>query len=159
MIIYEDNLITAELPETGTLRGHITVRPKEEAKSVDELDAETVEHLAFAASYAATVLFETLGAQGTNIILNEEPVRYDIVARSADDTWSHQWSPQQLDQPTMEDASSKIQKYTPIPGQENIPEPKKPESAKEIRKEVMEDGLKKQEEEENYLIRQLHRVP
>ncbi len=68
-IIYEDEKVICIVPEQGVVPGHIEIYSKEEEKFIENLSIESSEHLFFTASFAATAVFEGLGAQGTNIIL------------------------------------------------------------------------------------------
>lgn len=166
MKIYEDNLIMMELPEKGAVSGHIIIRPKKEAKTVDDLSSEVMEHLSYGASYSATVLFETLGAQGTNIILNEDPVHIEVLARKQDDGLDLLWTPKQLDAAAMESAEEKIKDNTFMIGREEEKKeehaPAPPEKSSDTSGETSTPktpSVTEHEEKENYLIRQLLRVP
>ena len=61
----------------------------------------------FGASYGTTALFELLGAQGTNIILNEseEQLCIDVVARSENDGLNFLWEPKQGDPNELKDVA------------------------------------------------------
>jgi diadenosine tetraphosphate (Ap4A) HIT family hydrolase len=164
MKIYEDNLIEIAIPEQGACLGHLIITPKGEAKTVDDMPAEVMEHMSYGASYAATVLFETLGAQGTNIIMNEDPVRVEVLARKQDDGLDLLWTPKQLEQADMESAESKIKDNTFMIGkEEEAPTPKSEgptqEEALAETPATPKDSVEDHEAKENYLIRQLLRVP
>ena len=68
-IIYEDEKVLAVLPEKAVVPGHIEIYSKEEPREIEKLSAESSAHLFYTASFAATAVFEGLGAHGTNIIL------------------------------------------------------------------------------------------
>lgn len=168
MKIYDDALIEISLPEKGAVMGHIIITPKKEAKTVDELSSAVMEHLSYGASYAATVLFESLGAHGTNIILNEDPVRVEVLARKQDDGFDILWTPKQLDAAAMTSAEEKIKDNTFMIGKEEEKEESSPSisSAHEAHAIVSDEfaapkktSVTEHEEKENYLIRQLLRVP
>jgi len=67
--IYEDEKVLAVIPEKSAAKGHIVIYSKDEKRYIEKLATPDAEHLFFAASFAATAVFEGLGAQGTNIIL------------------------------------------------------------------------------------------
>ena len=165
MIIYEDVLVQVDLPDNGVVQGQMIISPKQEVKTTAQIDDDLLEHLFFTASYAATVLFETLGAHGTNIILNEDPVSINVIARKAEDTWSHQWTPQAIDQGQMDDVVDKISDNIPLEGEDSLAETSPtadstPSSSTESQKASPEEKtISHEEAKENYLIRQLHRVP
>ncbi len=67
-VIYEDEKVLCVLPEKAVVKGHIEIYSKDEEKDLEKLDEESSAHLFYAASFAATAVFEGLGAQATNII-------------------------------------------------------------------------------------------
>ncbi len=67
--VYEDEKVVCIVPEKGVTPGHIEIYSKTEEKYVENLSIEDASHLFFTASFAATAVFEGLGAQATNIIL------------------------------------------------------------------------------------------
>ena len=167
MRLYEDALIVIDLSDTGAVSGHLTITPKQSAKTVDELSSETMEHLSYGASYAATVLFETLGAHGTNIVLNEHPVRVEVLARKQDDGLDLLWTPKQLDPSAMASAEEKIKDNTFMIGKEEEKQQEKvveetnssAQTTSPVAHSSPKDSVVDHEEKENYLIRQLLRVP
>jgi len=68
-ILYEDEKVLAVLPNFSLVPGHIQIHSKIEEQDIDKLSIEDSAHLFYTASFAATAVFEGLGAQGTNIIL------------------------------------------------------------------------------------------
>lgn len=164
-MIYEDALIRIEQAPTGTTQGHIVVYPKQQKNHFSELTENERKQFVTAANLAATALFETLGAQGTNIIINEEPLRCDVLARSENDPWTHQWSPVELEENAMSEAAEKINFSIPLeqkeikdkrPSTDEMPSNKPRETPQAQNSEQSEEELEKKE---NYLIRQLYRVP
>ncbi len=155
-MIYEDDLIRIEQPQTGVTQGHIVVHPRQKKNYFSELNDNERKQFMTAANLAATALFETLGAQGTNIIINEEPLRCDVLARSENDTWTHQWSPVQVEESAMDDAAEKINFSIPLEGQVSQDPPEPQDSQQKPQSQNQEEELEKKE---NYLIRQLYRVP
>ena len=68
-VIYEDEKVLCVVPEKGLTEGHIEIYSKNEEQNIENLSIEDSSHLFFTASFAATAVFEGLGAQGTNIII------------------------------------------------------------------------------------------
>lgn len=68
-VLYEDDKILCVLPQQSAVAGHIQLYSKKEEKYIGKLSAEESVHLFSAASTVASLLFEALKAQGTNIIL------------------------------------------------------------------------------------------
>jgi len=158
-MIYEDELIKIEQATMGTTQGHIIVHPKNNKNYFSELSENERKQFVTAANLAATALFETLGAQGTNIIINEEPLRCDVLARSENDSWTHQWSPVNVEENAMDEAAEKINFSIPLENQEiseKQPSTDEAPPTHETPEEMTEEELEKKE---NYLIRQLYRVP
>lgn len=154
-IMYEDRIVTASLAEDAATHGHIVVQPKKEVRRLTELSETESAHLFQVASYAAAILFQGLQAEGTNIICNEEEERLTvhIIARKNDDGLDFQWTPQQLNESIMKESLDRIKEKTLPPGAEKQEE--KPTAEKEHVKQIIKDA----EEKENYLIKQLIRIP
>ncbi|MBW3019182.1 HIT family protein [Candidatus Woesearchaeota archaeon] len=67
--VYEDDKIKIMMSPRAQAVGHLEIYSKEEPKYFEKLPFESAAHLFYAASFAATALFEGLGAHGTNIIM------------------------------------------------------------------------------------------
>jgi hypothetical protein len=76
--------------------------------SFEELTPHQREHAYFAASFAATILFENTGAIGTNIIVLEHPLRFLVVAQFEDESHSFLWEPLHIKEDKMKEIASKI---------------------------------------------------
>ena len=163
-LLYEDALIRVEQPVKGVVDGHIIITPQEAASTLSELDDEVLMRMGLTANLVASVLFETLGVQGTNLVMNEQPVRCDVLARTEGDGWKHHWAGVPTNPESLGDVREKISFNIPLENaQEEAPKPKVQEEAPQqsvvSEEEVDEDKLRREEEEENYLIRQLYRIP
>jgi diadenosine tetraphosphate (Ap4A) HIT family hydrolase len=140
-LLYEDSVCAVFLAEPPTTLGHLKIISKKDGALEHHSDAET-ERIFVLANVCASALFEMLGAQGTNIILDEwvrdkEPhVVVHIIARFAEDGMSYQWQPKQMHEPELEELSKKIKHQTvfinmkekKLP-QINLDEQSKPRSA------------------------------
>lgn len=168
-ILYEDEVVVVIAPEKGCTKGHLKVIPKKHVKSIEEVSSKDAEHLFYTASYSATALFENLGAQGTNIICNSgegEHLEMHVISRMENDGLNFMWEPKQAEESDLKDALDRIKDKTDLIGVEK-PKKKIPQldsSAEEISSEVKktsgddsdsDDG----EVEENYLTKQLKRMP
>tara|TARA_Y100000034_G_C6885167_1_gene406318 strand:+ start:347 stop:820 length:474 start_codon:yes stop_codon:yes gene_type:complete len=151
-IVYEDALCFIALAENPTTEGHLQVFPQKDIKELEQLDDETNEHMFFAASYAATALFEGLKAQGTNIIISNvinskhDRIYIDVLARNQDDGIDVLWKPKQLQEEEMNSVLSSIKDQTFYIGKK---EEKKNLTPKEVKKV----------EGDNYMLRHLNKVP
>lgn len=167
-LLYEDALIKMHLSSTPTSQGHIEVRPVKECKNITELTDDEVTHLFFGASYAATALFEMIGAQGTNIILNEseEQLCVHVIARKENDGLNFLWNPTKGNSAELASAAKEIKdKIDYLQWEKDNPEEakKNKENSKistgpsqTIKQEV---DSKTGEEKENYLLKSLRRIP
>jgi len=160
-IIYEDDIAVAILPEKPVAKGHIVIFPKKEVKFIEELSEDEIEHLFYLASYSATTLFESLGAHGTNIITNEDEFfSMNVIARKQEDGLNFQWQPKQLTSEEMDTVVSDIS--ASILSATNAPEDHA-ESMEEIPTNPLpmsdQPGDEMTDDEENYLMKQLERIP
>lgn len=165
-LLYEDTLIQVRLSEKPMSKGHIEVLPIKKASYMSDLSDIEMEHLFFGASYAATALFEFLGAHGTNIILNEsdEQLCVNVIARFQDDGLNFLWDPKPASPDDLKDAAKSIaDKIDYEIWAKNNPDKVKKDNSnsssspekKEIISEKNEDGSSKK----NYLISSLRRIP
>lgn len=148
-IIYEDDIAAAILVKNACAKGHIQIIPKRPVHKIEELSEEECEHIFRIASSTATVIFETIGAQGTNIISNEDDgFSIDVIARKQDDGLNFQWKPKQLPTNEMDAVMSSIA------GKMMLEEttPKNPPKIEDQPQDKL-DG------DDNYLIKQLERIP
>ena len=67
--IYEDEKVTVFIPKIQMCIGHLVVYSNEEEFEFENLSEESGSHLFYTASFAATAVFEGMGAHGSNIIL------------------------------------------------------------------------------------------
>ncbi|HIH49147.1 TPA: HIT family protein [Candidatus Woesearchaeota archaeon] len=68
--LYEDEKVIAFSPEKPMIQGHVIVAPKEHQDTMQAVDDSLITHYFYVASYVASVLFDGLKCQGTNIIVN-----------------------------------------------------------------------------------------
>jgi len=160
--IYEDGFCTVTFAEKPCAVGHLTVLPKE-AVFLEDLSHEQSDHLFTVASYCATLLFEGLKAQGTNIIAANGPGAYmanesedrvivHIIPRTAEDGLGLLWQPKQGDPTAIKDAADKISskmRFGDEPKQEKV---------------VMQHPLEQSSEEadeskDDYRVKDLRRMP
>lgn len=108
-MIYEDAAIAAELNNPAAALGHISIKAKTEKTSLADIRVEQASQMFWAASFAATAVFETLGAAGSNIVLRDgQELSMDVFARNPDDSLSLQWEPQPGDRQEVEAVAKKV---------------------------------------------------
>jgi diadenosine tetraphosphate (Ap4A) HIT family hydrolase len=163
--LYEDRIVRASLADDAATHGHILVQPQRPIARLSDLSPEESGHLFLVASYAAAILFQGLRAEGTNIIINEEEERLTahVVARRSDDGLSFTWQPAKLDQAAMDEAAERIKDQAfPVgkrgKAEQPTEEPKK-EPDEPPPEPTKDDTISQAEKEENYLVKQLIRIP
>jgi len=151
-VVYEDAICFITLAENPTTEGHLQVFPQKEIKELEQLDEETNQHMFFAASYAATALFEGLKAQGTNImvsnVINQKHSRVyiDVIARNQDDGIDILWKPKQVQPEDLDSVLASIKDQAFYIG-------KTEKKTKDVPLEVPKV------EGENYMLDHLNKVP
>ncbi|MCB9362630.1 HIT family protein [Candidatus Woesearchaeota archaeon] len=157
MKIYEDEKAIAELAVTPMAEGHIIVKHSAHPISLASVPEDDLVHLFYVASYAATAVFEALGGTGgTNIILHEGEntnslsgeVELHVVPRRENDGLPFKWEPSQAQPAELEEVMSKIKDQTFFIGKEKE-QPRVPHP----------EMKKMTETDDNYLIKQLRRLP
>lgn len=177
-VVYEDAAALAFLPGDASAVGHVRVVPKKKVQSLEELDDDVVVQLFYIASYAASSVFEALGAQGTNIIVHngkiqgkkEEFLHIDVLPRREDDGFDFKWESQQLKPEEMDGAQKSIKDKADYIGvkksdkdengakEEIVASSGKPKDD-ETKHTFKEPHIDANADEDNYLIKQLTRVP
>ena len=142
--IYEDESCIAYLNTTPAIGGHVSLEPKQKYTIVEQIPDEVMGHLTYIANILSGMLFEMLGAEGTNIIINngaeagqQEPqVTFHILPRKQNDGLNFQWQPKEIDQERMDVVALKLQE-----GGKNIVPGQKPKAPpKEVKEEAEEAG-------------------
>ena len=115
-LLYEDENIIAIIPERPCTKGHIQIISKKHYNTTQEMTEKELQHLVYASSFAATALFENLGAQGTNLVMKSgslikkegNHIHMDVIARNPDDGLNFLWEPKKLAESDMKDAETAI---------------------------------------------------
>lgn len=156
MEIYNDNYCKIIMNEKGAVKGDIRIRFNKKTDKVEDLSKEEFIYGVSLAKVCASILYESLQPQGTNIIINEEPLEIVVIARRYDDNINLKWEPTQIEPQEFFNIHEKIRDAAFIIGKEGI----KDEKIKEKKEEEDQKKLiKLEEEKENYLIKQLIRLP
>lgn len=162
--VYEDDLAYAFVAEQPAAAGHVIVVPKEHYPILEQVPPKVAGHLFFIANKIAVSVFESLGAHGTNIIVqNGIPAGQEfahfmihIVPRRENDGLNMEWSPLQASDDELGTAELLIKQQTKGVG--IFDESKKPVEISDAPKEVISETKDEEgEKKENYLIKQLRR--
>ena len=186
--LYEDDKVVCVLSEMPATAGHILVIPKEHKPIFETLSDEMALHTFQMANKMSIALFQSIKAEGTNIITqNGLPAGQEVphfcinvIARRAGDGLLFDWLPKKLTQDEMAQVEMQLKKELDK-GEETaqIPEAKEPvEEAQKEKPEIeqvparqpvkeekpkeaekQEEKPEKSEKEESYLIRQMRRMP
>lgn len=160
-LIYQDKYVFAALASEPASPGHIILFPKKHYPILEQVPDYVVAHLFQIANKLSIAIFETIGCHGTNIIIQNglaagqkiPHVSLHIIPRKENDGLNLQWIPKQFSEEEMSTVELKIKEETKnIGGFE-----------KEQKKEAIKLDKKQTEkisnEEENYLIKQLRKIP
>ncbi len=159
-LIYEDDKVIAVLMKKGAVLGHIKIFPKKKVTFLKQLSDEESDYLFSIASMCSVSVFEYFGAQGTNILLSEgtfraddEWLNFDILPRKFDDGLNLQWTPNQVDEAEMKNIQDLLSEGAFTIGSGVEEEKKEPEDLDKDDSETIG------EDEDDYQIKQLQRIP
>lgn len=160
--VYEDKELIAVVHPKPAVPGHLLVIPKKHYPIIEQIPDYEVSHLFNVANKLSVAVFEASQSQGTNIILQngiaagqEIPhVCLHIIPRTEGDGIDFQWKPKQLTQEEMSAVETKLKSAAKEIG---IFETEKKKEPVKIEKKLK--TIKDTEDRENYLIKQLERLP
>ena len=155
-IIYEDDEVVVAVKDKVFTPGQITVFPKEHFTILEMIPEDILDKCASVANKVSIAAFESMGCQGTNIIIKNglgagQDVPHfgiEIVPRQETDGLNLQWDPKQLPEDEMEITFNYIKEDI-----ENFDKEKDKSKSKKDKEE------KKKDNKDNYMIKALKRVP
>jgi histidine triad (HIT) family protein len=156
-LVYEDAVVRAFIPERPASEGHVVIEPTAKATALSDLQPEVSEHAFWLASYTATALFEGLGAQGTNIVVEEGgALRFHVLTRGAEDGVGLTWDPKRGDPAELDETAKRVKEHLWYVGKEE-----QPKNDPEVARELQSEPPKKEPSnpKDNYKVRQLMRSP
>jgi histidine triad (HIT) family protein len=156
-ILYEDEEVIVAIKDLAATPGQITIFPKEHFTILEIVPDEILKKCVGIANKAGIAVFESLGSQGTNIIIQNglgagQKVPHfaiEVIPRVENDGLNLQWEPKQLAEDEMETAFMTIEKSLQDTGQEKPPEESSGDSSKETASE----------DKDNYLLKSLRKIP
>ncbi|MFH1064089.1 MAG: HIT family protein [Candidatus Woesearchaeota archaeon] len=174
--LYEDDKFVAFLAEQPATIGHIVVVPKEHKPIFEALSADDSEHLFNIVNRLSVSVFESIKSDGTNIIIHngmeagqEEPhLSVNIIPRRGDDGLMFEWPPRQLGEEEMaaveiqlKEDLAREEESEGVRNAENSGSPATPGNtdASTAEKDADPEKVPEEEKEENYLVKQLRRMP
>ena len=156
-ILYEDEQIVVAIKDLAITPGQITIFPKEHFTILEMIPEEILKKCVMAANKISIAIFESLGSQGTNIMIQNglgagQKVPHfsiEVVPRVENDGLNLQWEPKQLAEDEMETAFMTLEK-----------EIKNFNSPTEDKVEDKKEGtISKEEGKDNYLLKSLKKIP
>ena len=160
-ILYEDQDSLVVLADRPTAPGHVIVIPKEHYAILEQVPDSIIGKLGLIVNKVSISVFEVLGSQGTNVLVNNGIIAgqkqahfmINILPRKEGDGLDFLWTPKKLSEDEMSNAETRIKDHT-IANPIVDTSPKAPEK-------LLPDTEKydDKEEEENYLLKQLRRIP
>ena len=159
--LYEDDKIIAFLADKPAAKGHVVLMPKEHYPIIELVPDYIVSHLFSVANKVSSVIFDVLSAQGTNILVNngiaagQEIAHFavNIVPRFESDGFDLVWKPKQLDETEMSTVELSLKEES-----QNIGAFEQ-ESKEPIKVDDSEKVVEKEMDKENYLMKQLDKIP
>ncbi len=156
LLLYEDDKTFAFLHPSPCTAGHIVLAGKDHKTILEQIPDFVVKELFAKANKLSVALFESLGAEGTNIIMQNgiaagqhlPHATVHIIPRRMNDGLNLLWKPKQLSEDEMSTAELKLKE-----GAKNIGEFEK-EAPKP--KEIKEEKISA---EEDYRMKHLKRIP
>ena len=161
--VYEDEKIKAVLHPAPAAKGHLLVFPKQHYQIIEQIPDYEIGDIFKKVNKLSVAVFEGVKSAGTNIIIQngvsaEQKIPHlcvNIIPRTENDGLNFQWQPRQLNQEEMSTVELQVKKET-----ENIGGFEKEEKKEPIKLEKKSEKIEeKPGEEENYLIKQLGRIP
>lgn len=157
--LYEDEKVFAFLALKPAATGHIIITPKEHHPILEQVPDFIVSELFVKANKISMACFETIGAEGTNLLIQNgiaahqkhNHVLLHVIPRRENDGLKLLWQPRQLGEEEMSTLELKIKQEAEGVG---AFETEKQKPIEEKKPDQIEAGP-----EEDYLLKQLERLP
>lgn len=158
LTLFEDESVVALVSPEPVSAGHIIVVPKKHHPILEAVPDAVMRRIAVVATKLSTAAFEALGAQGTNLLIqnglpagqSKPHVQVSIIPRRDGDNLQLEWKPGQVS----EDESGKAEVYLKeASGSIGVFEKEAPKPLEEKTADTPEIS------ESDYRVRQLRRIP
>lgn len=159
-IVFEDDKLIAVVKDLAASPGQLSLFPKEHYTILELVPDSVVDHLFKIANKLSIALFESLGIQGTNILVQNGTAAgqktphfaVDIIPRKEGDNLNLEWKPKQLLEEEMDTAFVALKEEGE---QIAIGQEPKEETFHDEKTEMIVE----KDDEENYMLKQLKRKP
>ena len=162
LVLFQDKEIAVMLHPRPALKGHVMVVPKEHYAIMEQIPHEVIAKMMVHASRTSLVLFEQLKAQGANVLIQNgiaagQTIPHTVIQvlpRYGGDGISLTWDPQEASENDLKEMEIKLKEESQ---HMNIQKEVVHQHPIEERKE--QPRKDQNDQEENYLIKHLRRVP
>ena len=167
VILYRDEAVIVAIRDVVVAPGQITVFPIQHYTIFEQVPDTILEKCSVAANKVSMAVFEQFGAQGTNILVQNglgagqkiPHVALEIIPRQEKDGLPLQWEPKQIMEDELEIVFQTLKEGVEkdVASEQPKPEPNKKTSDEE--KPPSPETKKSQEKSDNYLLKQIRRLP
>jgi len=157
-VLYIDQDVVVAVKDTALSPGQVTIFPKEHFTILEMVPKEIIQKSSVIANHVGVAVFESLEAQGTNVIIKNglaagqkaPHFAIEVIPRGENDELNLQWEPKQLMEDEMELSTSLLL--------EEIKKVMADDSKKESSKISSEVEIVN-DDKENYLLKSLKKIP
>lgn len=170
--VYEDDAAVAVLDINGANPGHCFVIPKNHYPIIEQVPDNEIGRLFQAANKVSSAIFESLGAQGTNIFVANgvaagqtiAHVTINVIPRKTNDGINLQWHPKRLDEEEISTVELKLKEQTKNIGFHAEEKPVRISGSGQLEqkpdaKERGQAAKRSFSEDDEYFSRQMRRLP
>lgn len=159
--VFEDDKVIAVLHKKPVTAGHIIVATKQHFPIIENIPDDLISHMFKIANKLSTITFESLGAQGTNILVNNgldagqqfPHTIIHIIPRRENDNINLSWQPQVANPGELPVIEEKIKAFFEKSKVETIVDAQLPTPGDTIQR------IEESKDDENYLMKSLRRIP
>ena len=158
--LYEDDKVVVVLAKRPANFGHTMVIPKQHYTIIEQIPDYVIAHIGVVVNKISMALFESMNIQGTNVFIQNgvaagQSVPHlivHIIPRTENDGINLNWQPRQLGEEEMSTIELLLNEHARAIGSFEKEKPKPVDLDKQKELEHIE-------QEENYMIKQLDRMP
>ena len=157
-VVYDDTDVMAVLDINGAVAGHTFVLPKKHFTIMEQVPQEITAKVFNVANKISKALFETINIQGTNLFATNGVAAGQMVAhfmvnvipRRENDGINLMWEPKKIAEQELASTQAKLKEGIEMP----VEEEKKPKKVQPVSLHHDDSPT-----EENYLFRQIRKIP
>lgn len=162
-ILYEDPEVVVAIKDFSSIAGQISIFPKQHHTILEMVPDDILQKCFILANKVSMTIFEGLGAQGTNILVQNglgagqkiPHFSIEVIPRREGDGLNLMWDPKSLSPDEMDTAYLQIKEE----GDKLLDIGKKKEKKEEPKVETSKEFSKKVDSKDNYLLKSIKRLP